>query len=282
MDKIIVDPKIRNRESWLKVIVISVFVLLMAWKFIVSPISFNFNDFSFPELLSLILAVFSISLSAAFYFKASEISNTFYDNTYKFTRDVSEILGRIEAGFGERLRHLDEGYVGLRDKFDQIPAGEINKAKKQVKDEETEIKKKEQERDGLIENLAQKAKLQEHEKDDLFKILRKKEDELLSAKRELAFFQRRLVQVDAPSVRVSSGRAEAFMRHFIRNRVIDEIGREIVITAPSEIIMKRFNSIISDFPLGFINDLKKFELLGSEGELNEYGVKVFREIAKSC
>ena len=39
--------------------------------------------------------------------KATDTSNNFYDNSYKFTKEISEILGRIEAGFGEKLKHID-------------------------------------------------------------------------------------------------------------------------------------------------------------------------------
>ena len=56
----------------------------------------------FPALMSLLLALFSVALAALFYFKATETSNTFYDNTYKFTKDIAGLLVRMESGFGER------------------------------------------------------------------------------------------------------------------------------------------------------------------------------------
>lgn len=87
------SPAIRNRESWLKVFVITLVSIIIAWKFVTSPISINLSEFKFSDLLSLTLALFSISLSVAFYFKATDTSNDFYDNTYKFTKEVSEILG---------------------------------------------------------------------------------------------------------------------------------------------------------------------------------------------
>jgi len=65
-------------------------------------------------LLSLLLALFSVALSALFYFKATDTSNAFYDNTYKFTKEIAELLVKIESGFGEKLRHLDEGYKNTR------------------------------------------------------------------------------------------------------------------------------------------------------------------------
>jgi hypothetical protein len=54
------------------------------------------QKFDFSQLLSLLLAFFSIVLSAAFYFKATESSNKFYDRTFEHTRTLLELLSRIE------------------------------------------------------------------------------------------------------------------------------------------------------------------------------------------
>ncbi|TOH64776.1 hypothetical protein CGI76_24340, partial [Vibrio parahaemolyticus] len=55
-----------------------------------------------PTFLSIVLALFSVGLSAIFYFKATDTSNKFYDNSYKYTKDVAQLLVKIESGFGER------------------------------------------------------------------------------------------------------------------------------------------------------------------------------------
>lgn len=73
----------------------------MAWKLLSAEFKIDLASFSFNDFLALVLALFSVALSVAFYFKANEASNQFYDNTYKFTKEMSEILGRIEAGFGD-------------------------------------------------------------------------------------------------------------------------------------------------------------------------------------
>ena len=95
-----------------------VFVCFVSYKLFITPFNFQFD---FSNLLSLILALFSIALSALFYFKATETSNAFYNNTYKFTNDIAELLARIESGFGERLRHLDEGYNTMCTTMNRLP-----------------------------------------------------------------------------------------------------------------------------------------------------------------
>ncbi len=91
-------------------LVTTILALVIAWKIYRSEV----------DLTGTILALFSVGLSVAFYFKANETSNQFYDNTYKFTNNMSELLGRIDSGFGERLRHLDEGNNHIREKLNEF------------------------------------------------------------------------------------------------------------------------------------------------------------------
>ena len=61
--------KVKNRNSVLKIIVVSVFSILLAYKLALSDVNFDFTKFDFSDLLSLVMALFSIALSVAFYFK---------------------------------------------------------------------------------------------------------------------------------------------------------------------------------------------------------------------
>ncbi len=79
----------------------------------------HFEDFNFSQLLELVLALFSIGLSATFYFKATETSNRFYDRTYRMTKDLFEILGRMDERFGERLQGIRDDTSEMRREFTQ-------------------------------------------------------------------------------------------------------------------------------------------------------------------
>ena len=74
-----------------------------------------------PTFLSIALALFSVGLSAIFYFKATDTSNKFYDNSYRYTKDVAQLLVKIESGFGERLKKLDEGYLSMKEEIQKMP-----------------------------------------------------------------------------------------------------------------------------------------------------------------
>lgn len=172
----------------LRDIVFVVLIAIFGWKLMNANLKLDLADFGFTDLLALILALFSVWLSVAFYFKATEASNQFYDNTYRFTKEMSEMLGRIEAGFGEKLKHIDEGYSGIRDRFDPMsPYSQVTEA--DVKKEEEEVRQKEQEQKALIEDLAKRAKLAEHEKSALFANLSQKSEELDQARMELRSLQ---------------------------------------------------------------------------------------------
>ena len=115
------SEEIAVRNNWLKIFVVVVVIVVLSIKLWQADFSQAFAAFKFSDLLALFLALFAIALSVLFYLKATDTSNTFYDNTYRFTRDVSEILGRVEAGFGEKLAHLDEGYSGLKNRRRKDP-----------------------------------------------------------------------------------------------------------------------------------------------------------------
>lgn len=197
------SEKIRNRESWAKVAISIIITALVAYKIAVTDFSLDFSNFnfSFTDLLSLILAIFAISMSVAFYFKATDTSNKFYDNTFKFTKDVSEILGRIEAGFGARLKNLDEGYSGLRDRFQVgiINSEELDSNKLELEKEKKNLEKEVSEKNQILSNLIEKAKLSESEKEEVLTSLQTKEREILNLTKELKFLKHE-IQNDERSI----------------------------------------------------------------------------------
>jgi uncharacterized integral membrane protein len=182
-----------NLWTWFKFIVGILVTLLLVYKLAVSNLSFDFSKFDFNALLALLLSLFAIGLSVAFYFKATDTSNLFYDNTYKFTKEISEILGRIEAGFGERLRHLDEGYSGLINRFD-IGSNEqnIQDTKEEIEKEKQKLKQDVEERNQILNSLIEKAQLEQEEKEAIRKQLKEKEIEISKQNRELNFLRNRL------------------------------------------------------------------------------------------
>ncbi|MBE0635622.1 hypothetical protein IH601_06480 [Candidatus Bipolaricaulota bacterium] len=202
------ESRISNRNNWLFVGIMTVFAGVVSYKIVVSPITIDLADFNFSDLLSIVLALFAIAISVVFYFKATETSNRFYDNSFRFTKEIPEILGRIEAGFGERLKHLDEGYEGIRERVERLPKDPA-KAEAAIKKEEEGVERQEKERTELLEQLVARAQMKADEKLEVLEQLKEKDRDLAAARDELAFLRKR-VSRSKPSDSAST-RGQAFI-----------------------------------------------------------------------
>ncbi|WP_138518300.1 hypothetical protein [Limnobacter alexandrii] len=245
-------------------------IVIFAWKLINSDIQIDMSEFSFSELLALLLSLFSVWLSVAFYFKAGDTSNQFYDNSYKFTKEMSEILGRIEAGFGERLRHLDEGYSGIRDRFDRLPHYS-SATGAEVKREEEEIKKREDEQRALLENLATRAKLAEGEKQEIFAKLAEKNEELEQARLELRHLRLRNEDL-SPSER----ELKRMLFRYVAEKIREGTPADAALGSPLVSVNSIFRRIQDGLSSEAIRDLKRFDLLDEEGNLTRDAVMRIR------
>mgnify|MGYP000692170904 CR=1 FL=1 len=251
-------------------IILLIFLTTVTWKLINSNISISLQSFSFTDLLSVLLAFFAIALSAAFYFKASDTSSKFYDNSYKFTKEVSEILGRIESGFGEKLQHIDDGYVGLREKFDKMPF-DVTQAKEKEKQEEQHIQEAEDERDKIINDLMKKAKIAGKEKDSLLNQLKTNSSELEHSKAQLRDLQEKISNEEHKTPRVSEG----FISHLASN------ARANHLSLPTKEPHVTFNALLKSNVIGsdeftYMENKKLIE----NNKLTEQGKRMMRRVAK--
>ncbi|KAF9658915.1 hypothetical protein ABHQ57_00465 [Tenacibaculum sp. ZH5_bin.1] len=272
--------KIKNRESIAKIVLGVILFALIAYKLAVSDLTFDFSNFSFSDLLSLTLAIFAIALSVAFYFKATDTSNKFYDNTFKFTKDISEILGRIEAGFGERLRHLDEGYTGLRDKFDggfQISAEEIETTKKELEEEKIKLEKERTEKDEILSSIMKKAKLSEKEKQEVLEKLESKENEISILSKELHFLKRELRQGENELRHNYPFVISKMANNFITNENLDI---SMIIEAPISFIRRKIKFDKENHPRIFFDRFSKYGVIEENGTFTAKGIELLKDVAK--
>lgn len=259
------DDKLENGSFLtivkIKDIIIIAFIVIVSWKLLNSDITINIKEFGFTDLISLLLAIFAMSLSIAFYFKANDTSNLFYDNVYKFTKDTSEILGRIEAGFGEKLRHIDEGYVGLRNKFDQIPI-DIREAENKIEVEEKEIQQIVEDRNKIIEDLVEKAKIKDGEKEKLLSEIQKKDEAYSQARRELFMLKRNLDDVELENNDIPKR-----LERYIANKAIDIFG----LRCTDLDIKKNYSKFYEILHEQAIEEMREFNLLDNNNELTRKG-----------
>lgn len=254
-----------------KSLVIVLLLIVVSYKIIITPLGFKID---FIALLSMILALFSVGLAALFYFKATETSNNFYDNTFKFTKELAELLTRIESGFGERLKHLDESYTGIINKLGPYTPKETETLKKE-KEEEKELEK---ERNDLIEKLAKKARLQEKEKKEFITELNKKNKALMSASQEIASLRRKFfISTDEKGENLPDHLLE-----YIRTDLLNTMNRDFVRHAPGSMINNRFRRHIDNLPPVFIQDLKHFNLINEDREITPRFLMILRRLAREA
>lgn len=266
--------------DWVKAISTLVVVGVVAYKVYLTPIDLTVD---FPTLLSLLLALFSVGLAALFYFKATDTSNTFYDNTYNFTKDIAQLLVKMESGFGERLRNLDEGYSSMRDSLQHYkdkPSEQVEETKKKIQSEKTEMDKVVQERNQIIQQLVERSNLQEDEKSAITEQLSEKEIELAEAQKELARMNKRLFmdRIERKRSRNLSLELDPGVIDFTKSHVIRKLGVERVLEAPRSYIQKRFDSLANELPRQYIDDLEREGLF--ENGLTNKGYSLIKELAE--
>ena len=254
-------------------VVALVFVAVMTFKIFNMEISLNMSEFGFTDLLSIIVAFFSIGLSVVFYFKATDTSNRFYDNSYAFTKEMSEVIGRMESGFGEKLKHLDEGYTGIRDKFDQLPF-DSSQTQKELEKENAEIKKKEEEQRKTLEELAKKAHLAENEKQELFEHMSKLSRELEESKDQARRFERRMFLNES-----SNGDYFEVLSYLVR-QLSKHRDPDVSTKSPRSGFRYLFRRHRDEIHHEAINDLERFGFLDEDGELTRNAIERMRMIER--
>jgi len=277
------DDQVSRKGKWwtpgflsltnLRDVLILLVLGVLFWKLLGCNLAFSVKDFEFSDFLSMFLALFAVSLSVAFYLKATDTSHQFYDNVYKFTRDVSEILGRIEAGFGERLRHIDEGYSGLRDRFENFPF-DLSGAKKKAEVEKEEIQKHENEFKAIVSDLMKRAKLAEDEKTRLMQRFETAQEELEFSRRELRHLQHQISEAE-----IDTSDVDKDFLNYLADRLKDKLP-EKYIRAPHHILNKKFASLISQDVIspGATDYMKNHNLLDNNNNLTRRGYHVVSRV----
>lgn len=156
--KNISELKIKNKYFWLISFNSTIIVLASTYAILFTDVSF-----SITTLVSVLLAFFSIYLSALFYFKATEQSNQFYDNTYKQTKDIHVLLSEMEGKFKKSLDVIEKGNDTIREKISIRPGyyQDLHEANHSI--ENIDNKRKE----FLEEELFSKLQISEEEKEKI-------------------------------------------------------------------------------------------------------------------
>lgn len=241
--------------DWVKAVCTLILVSVISYKVYLIPIALTVD---FPTLLSLLLALFSVALSALFYFKATETSNTFYDNTYNFTKDIAQLLAKMESGFGEKLRNLDEGYSSVRDYIqnNSVYSNEIDITKKKIELENQEFEKVLEERNKIVNRLVEESQLQEEDKKAVVAQLIEKEQELKAFQEEISKMNKKLF-IERMTNR-EEGQVTTGFENFTKKRIISQLGSKYINELSDSELRKQVENILDNLPPIYIKDLEKY------------------------
>lgn len=269
--------------DWVGALCLASLTILILVKIAQIPVKGVDIEFRFTDLLALILSIFAIGLSVAFYMRSTKDSNNFYLNTYSFTRDVSQALGRIEAVFGERLAHLDRSYESIRqavfqegsgDETDAAPGGDEAPPAAST-DAQNELEDQLAERDSMIERLTQRAAESDEERaalrDELGRQIERVEELL------------RRQQQDAEETALRSREAASLRRaivRYLRESVIPRVGIELVVEAPADYVRERFREVLAQEPASLIDDMRRANMLDDQLRLSGNALITIRRIAR--
>ena len=247
------DKMIQLENSKNKVNVYKIILLIagcIAGLLIIAALCFVFykSSFSLESLLSLLLAFFSIFISIFFYFKTEDTSNHFYDMSYDFMKDVSVTLGKIEERFGEKLNNLN----------DKVSHLSMAKEEKTVK-----LQNVEDEKQKVIDELLDKAKLNEEQKEAYIARLREKEAEAESLRRQLR-------TIDIKYRNMIGTRDSVNYRNQPRN-----MSPQILSPKEMETIMDLH---VSDWPPMLKKKMVDLDFIMPDGELTRRGEMLFERL----
>ncbi len=197
------------------------------------------NNFSTESILSTFLAFFSIFISIFFYFKADETSTKFYDASYKFMKDISVTLGKIEERFGEKLNSLYDKVSHL-DNVSKEASAEI--------EDKTELI-------NTINVLLQRTQLSEEQKEQYLKQIEENEKEIEVLKKS-----KYLAQSEANR-----------LRQMINEATEEKIGiSHYAVRIPRSILIELLETgkVPDDLSLKRIYHLKRDGYIDADGNVN--------------
>ena len=195
----------------------------------------------FLTILSMILAFFSIGLSAVFYFSATKTSNKFYKKTFTYSKQISELLVKMDGVISTKLDSINKGvdhqteylhnhFLSRKNSIEKVEAEKL--------EDEKEVEKAQKDKDQIIEELLRKSKIDETEKGELKKRLETAENNLNEKRQNLFFLEKRLDKIKQNNVLIKNKPQD--YRKFLNDFVIKEL-RNYVRSTPKELFYNKEN-----------------------------------------
>ena len=254
---------------WVTSICIVTAVGAVSYKFIIGNFNLDFNAF-----LSLVLALFSILLSAMFYFKATDTSNKFYNNIYNFTKDIAQLLVKIESSFGQQLKSIDERQLKMNDWVynGKMSEHEIEKTEDEIDKQKVELERINNEQQEIIDKLIEEAKMKDDEKEQIKNELAENKRQYSRTKDALNILQVKLMSNEEldkiSSIQSWFNPDEHYYIKEFTNKIINKFGMQSTDKAS---IVNFFSQAKKYMPQKYLNLLDRRGFV-RDGELTDTGI----------
>ncbi|MGD6963457.1 hypothetical protein ACQCVB_14700 [Fictibacillus phosphorivorans] len=286
------SAEFKNRESWLKIIIIGAFALLIFYKIATAPFVFRFSDF-----ISVFSSLFAITISLIYFNKVSKLEKLIESFTSKEravqTYETSPAAAAVadepeqeQLELFEEKEELIEAPVSEVEKDEVIEEDEKEQeGKEEVIDEEEiwetqrikeeELAKIEMDKTQIYNELFTRAQLSNEEMTYFNEKIREKETESFNTKQELNQFKDRIQNVFKKT-------PQFFQKRDSRIEGIVRMMNPVTLkNASLEDLNQRMDQVIDVIPEETLNSLIRDGLLDETYHLTRSGYREFMHVSKT-
>jgi hypothetical protein len=270
------EPKsdeIKNRESWLKIIIIGAFALVIFYKIATAPFVFRFSDF-----ISVFCSLFAIAISLIYFNKINKLEKMIEAYTANGKPvSVSDPIEDIQVEEpGQEQLDLFEEEVPVEeteeDPEEEAISEEIFETKR-IKEEE--LAKIEMDKTQIYNELFTRAQLNDEEMKYFNERIREKETESFNTKQELNQFKERIQNVFKRT-------PQLFQKRDSRIEGIVRMLNPVTLkNATLEDLNKRLDQVIDLIPNETLDSLVRDGYLDEHYHLTRSGYREFIQVSKT-
>ncbi len=277
--------EIKNRESWLKIIIIGAFALLLFYKIATAPFVFRFSDF-----ISVFCSLFAIAISLIYFNKINKLEKMIESKMSKTVVTAEpQPVSVEETKIAEPVEQLElfeeekvEKHVAEADESEET-VEEVEEPEEVISEEvwetqrikEEELAKIEMDKTQIYNELFTRAQLSNEEMKYFNERIREKETETFNTKQELNQFKDRIQNVFKKT-------PQLFQKRDSRIEGIVRMMNPITLkNASLEDLNQRMDQVIDIIPEETLESLVKDGYLDNQYHLTRSGYREFIHVSKT-
>ncbi|WP_416731003.1 hypothetical protein [Fictibacillus sp. JL2B1089] len=280
------SAEFKNRESWLKIIIIGAFALLIFYKIATAPFVFRFSDF-----ISVFSSLFAITISLIYFNKVSKLEKMIesYTSKERVTQsfEATPVPVVAEEPDQEQLELFEEKEetIVVPEEVEEVTENNEENEQEEVIDEEEiwetqrikeeELAKIEMDKTQIYNELFSRAQLSKEEMSYFNEKIREKETESFNTKQELNQFKDRIQNVFKKT-------PQFFQKRDSRIEGIVRMMNPVTLkNASLEDLNQRMDQVIDVIPEETLNSLIRDGLLDDTYHLTRSGYREFIHVSKT-